>query len=78
MTALNRLEADAQWADGGCEECAGENVVWFTDDVFWNDIVRQVTGRDMVLCVHCFVKRAEKRYRVTGWRLIPEFEWTPS
>ena len=62
-----------QWADGGCDECAGENVVWFTDSPLWNEVMKGEQGR--VLCVHCFVKRAEQMFSPTGWRLSPEWPW---
>lgn len=67
--------------DGPCADCGTlNNIVWFTDNVFWN----AVTGESVVyadrtgavLCVGCFVTRAEAIFHPTGWRLIPEFSWT--
>lgn len=57
-----------------CVDCGTKvNPVWFTDSVFWNI----VTGEDKVkmLCPYCFIARAEKKYLITGWRLLPEFPW---
>lgn len=62
------LDGDYPCADCGTEE----NIVWFTDNVFWNDVMGDEGG---ILCTNCFVVRAEKKYKVTGWRLIPEFKW---
>ena len=60
--------------DSPCFDCwAEENPVWFTDNVFWNEVM----GKDKlkILCTDCFIVKAEKKYKVTGWRLIPEFKW---
>ncbi|MEK6879275.1 MAG: hypothetical protein AABY22_06675 [Nanoarchaeota archaeon] len=57
-----------------CHKCKRvKNVIWFTDNVFWNDI----TGdkRWWILCIDCFVYLAEREYKITGWRLLPEFPW---
>lgn len=55
--------------DGPCADCGGANIVWFTDDVLWNRVVRD-HGDECILCVHCFVKRAEQYFVMkAGWRL---------
>ena len=70
----SRLPKEMQ-GDGPCNDCGTvDNPVWFTDNVFWNDVVR-TEGPDKVLCVNCFVIRAEKKYKVTGWRLLPDWNW---
>lgn len=57
-----------------CVDCGTDkNIVWFTDDVFWNDICRNSKKDIGILCVNCFVKRAEKIYNIVSWRLIPNF-----
>lgn len=61
--------------DTPCEDCGTDkNIVWSTDNVFWNDVMGD--EKSLILCVPCFVIRAEAKYRPTGWRLIPEFQWT--
>ena len=61
------------YGDNPCDECGTkENIVWFTDNVFWNDIL---SPQNPILCINCFVKKAEKKYNITGWRLMPEFPW---
>jgi hypothetical protein len=66
--------------DGPCSTCGTEeDPVWFTDNVFWNAVVRSDLsswrGKEPVLCVNCFVVLAEQRFRPTGWRLLPEWSW---
>jgi hypothetical protein len=58
--------------DGPCQDCGGANIVWFTDSVFWNEVMGNSGG---LLCVACFVKRAEVRFTPTGWRVLPEWSW---
>lgn len=68
--------------DGPCSRCGTQdNIVWFTDSVFWNHVVRVPESvyyeREPILCIPCFVILAhEIGYRPTGWRLSPEFKWT--
>ena len=49
-----------------------EEFVWFTDDVLWNNVM----GKDkyMILSPQEFIKRAEKKYKVVRWRIIPEYK----
>lgn len=54
--------------DGPCDDCGGLNVVWFTDDLLWNRVVRD-HDTERILCMHCFIARAETYYEVTGWKL---------
>lgn len=63
--------------DGPCTDCSTwNNIVWFTDNVFWNAVCRQGNYDEPILCIPCFVKRARKfGYLPTGWRLLPEWEW---
>jgi hypothetical protein len=62
--------------DGPCADCGTlDNIVWFTESVFWNDVVRR-DGTDAILCIPCFVVRVDAAgYRPTGWRLLPEWHW---
>lgn len=62
--------------DGPCVDCGTfDNIVWFTDSVFWN----QVMGPDdryAIVCMLCFVIRtAAVGFWPTGWRLVPEWPW---
>lgn len=60
--------------DGPCDDCGTlDNPIWFTDNVFWNDVMGDEVGK--ILCPQCFVVRAESKYRPTGWRFIPDFKW---
>lgn len=60
--------------DGPCGDCGTlDNPVWYTDNVFWNEVMGK--ERMKILCTNCFIVRAEGRYRVTGWRLIPDWKW---
>lgn len=57
-----------------CCDCGTtQNPVWFTDNVFWNDVMGEEGGK--ILCPYCFVIRAEIKYQTTGWRLLPEWSW---
>ena len=57
-----------------CGDCGtDDNRVWYTDNVFWNDIMKKEGG--LILCPIYFIKRAEKKYKPTGWRLTPSFKW---
>lgn len=62
------MEGDHLRGDGPCDDCGGDNIVWSTDDVLWNRVVRDA-GPELILCPVCFVARAEARYHVKGWRL---------
>ena len=60
-------------------DCGEEKVVWFTDNVFWNSVMRNFDGLESttlngIACIPCFIKHAEKKYKVQAWRLIPEFK----
>lgn len=64
--------------DGPCANCGTrDNIVWFTDNVLWNDVVlNDPEAMDKILCIPCFVKETDQRgWHVTGWRLIPEFHY---
>lgn len=64
--------------DVPCDDCGtGENLVWFTDDVVWNYVCRPVGySSDPILCLPCFVKRAELAgLRPTGWHVLPQWPW---
>jgi len=54
--------------DGPCADCGGPNIVWYCDDMLWNRVVRD-HGDECILCVHCFVARAESWYAIHAWHL---------
>lgn len=61
-----------------CENCGEEKTIWWTDNVFWNSVMREEkfgSEKIGISCIPCFIKEAEKKWKVQGWRLIPEFEW---
>jgi len=46
--------------DSPCYNCGtDENPIWFTDNVFWNNVMGKL--RYKVFCVNCFTVRAEKK-----------------
>ena len=64
--------------DGPCADCGTrDNIVWFTENVLWNDVVRSEPDYvEPILCLPCFVIRADRRgLIVTGWRVLPEWSW---
>jgi hypothetical protein len=64
--------------DGPCDDCGtAENIIWFTESVFWNAIMRPPGyERDGILCIPCFVKRADDAgYAPNGWMLLPQWHW---
>jgi hypothetical protein len=67
---------DGLRGDGPCADCGTlDNIVWFTESVFWNDVVLR-DGADAILCIPCFVKRVDATgYYPTAWRLVPDFHW---
>lgn len=69
---------EALRGDGPCDDCGTlDNIVWFTESVFWNAIQRPPGYvRDGILCIPCFVKRAHAAgYAPTGWQLVPQWHW---
>lgn len=60
--------------DGPCGDCGTtENIIWFTDNVFWNAVCLDVIP---ILCIRCFVQRVEATgYKPSAWRLIPSWPW---
>lgn len=65
--------------DGPCSNCGTlDNIVWFTESVFWNAVVRtepRLTDNAEILCIPCFVKMADYRGYRCQWRLLPEWHW---
>jgi hypothetical protein len=61
--------------DVPCKDCGtNENIIWFTDNVFWNHVCLDDSP---ILCITCFVKRVEAiGYRPVAWRLLPH--WVPT
>lgn len=77
-TYARRTAAGYLRGDGPCGDCGSfDNVVWFTEDVLWNDVVRRrEPNGDPLMCVQCFVARVHAAgYAPTGWRLLPEWHW---
>jgi hypothetical protein len=69
---------DALRGDGPCRDCdTPDNIVWFTDNVLWNEVVRRPNdGQCGILCIPCFIVRVDAAGLVpTGWRLTPEWPW---
>lgn len=53
-----------------CQKCGRENIVWFTDNETWNEVMGDDGG---ILCPVCFVRAAEgKGFIPTAWRLLVE------
>lgn len=63
--------------DGPCDDCGTlDNICWFTESPFWNAVIRIESYEEPILCIPCFVIRADKRgYRPHAWRLLPEWRW---
>lgn len=66
--------------DGPCKDCGTlDNIVWFTDNVLWNEVVGGPGTMDDpggLLCILCFVKRTDAaRLWPSAWRLLPEWHW---
>jgi hypothetical protein len=62
--------------DGPCSDCGTvDNPGWFTDSVFWNEVVRQGDYIEPILCINCFVKRVDAAGFACNWRLLPEWHW---
>jgi hypothetical protein len=52
-----------------CSDCGGANVVWFTANTLWNDIVRKPMKPDPMLCPNCFIRRAEESGIQAVWEI---------
>jgi len=73
----------AHSGDAPCLDCdTRQNIVWFTDSVFWNEVMRIGAGLEPwrpdipspILCLPCFILRAERAgFRPTGWHVSPEW-----
>lgn len=70
--------------DNPCADCKTKvNPIWFCDNILWNEVMgenlvhneRNDREGGKILCPICFIKRAEKKFNTTAWRLIPEFRW---
>ena len=79
---MNDLKSSPAYpeGEGPCDDCRGStNVIWFTDDLLWNWVIRRfLTSEqaDPFLCIPCFVARVHKiGLEPTGWRVVPEFHW---
>ena len=82
-----KIHKKRSMGDGPCADCGTEdNIVWFTDNTFWNDVMNKTPMFEQhkfesdetakILCIDCFVKRAEDKYNIKGgWRVLPEFNW---
>jgi hypothetical protein len=64
--------------DGPCGDCGTlDHIIWFTDDVLWNEVVRhREPNGDPLMCITCFVARVNAAgFAPTGWRLVPDWHW---
>lgn len=67
--------------DNPCGDCGTKTnqPVWYTDNVFWNAVMggEEVRGNEKgaIICPQCFMERAEKKFAVQGWRIIPDWRW---
>lgn len=66
--------------DGPCMDCGTEdNIRWFTDSTFWNEVLGGPGAMDDpggILCIACFVIRVDAAgFAPIGWRLTPEWRW---
>lgn len=65
--------------DGPCDDCGTvDNIIWFTDNVLWNEVIRAGRGErsDPFLCIPCFVGHVDAAgLAPTGWRLVPDWHW---
>lgn len=58
-----------------CKDCGTDiNPIWFTDSVFWNAVMGGDT-RGYILCPYCFITRAEEKFDLVGWKLLPDWKW---
>lgn len=56
--------------DTVCQVCGAANIIWFTDDALWNEIMPD----DGIVCVTCFAGRVDDAgIRPLAWRVIPDF-----
>ena len=62
--------------DGPCSDCGtDDNPVWFTDSVFWNEVIRLGDFVEPILCINCFIIRVDTAGFRCAWRLLPEWRW---
>lgn len=77
----NHIMSKNMRGDIPCGKCGiDENPIWWTDNVFWNSVIRGADRRGSeipgeILCPLCFMEIAEEKYDVKSWRIIPEFRW---
>ena len=84
MKDKNKKENNALRGDIPCMDCGTEkNIIWSIENVFWNAVMddnivhneKSNTHGSGILCVNCFAIRAEKKFKVRGWQLLPDWEW---
>lgn len=56
-----------------CAEC-GDDILapWFVKNDLWNRIMHTDKLKVLVICMKCFVRRADTLLNPTGWELVPE------
>ncbi|MBA2708313.1 MAG: hypothetical protein H0U59_10980 [Gemmatimonadaceae bacterium] len=61
--------------DRPCSDCGTkDNIIWWTDSVFWNAVCRSDPDYvEPILCIPCFVIRADAKGFRPMWRVIPEW-----
>ena len=65
--------------DGPCQRCGEENIRWWTQSEFWNNVIAEWRGQLLsrddpggIYCIHCFVTIVDKvGYEVPSWELRP-------
>lgn len=82
LVAAGRAQAtlpDHLRGDGPCRDCGTpDNIIWFTDNAFWNRVMGGLGTRDDpggIVCIPCFVTRADAAGFATHWRLQPDWHW---
>lgn len=68
--------------DGPCRNCGTvDNIIWRTDDAFWNEVIGGAGCRDDLgglYCIPCLARIVfvfEAGYHPNGWRITPEWPW---
>lgn len=69
--------------DGPCQRCGGDNVRWWTERAFWNNVMAEwrnedPTGGDPggIYCIPCFVIIVDTLgYDVPTWEFKPTWRW---
>lgn len=73
---LAKVERDPHHPESKCQNCGGNNIVWWIDSDRWNHVTEAMleeTGRGAILCPACFVRMWEFMTGLQAvWHLVPE------